>query len=250
MGNGKWVPAQFIILIVFHMDNCAFEVYTLVCKMSSADFIWGMKNIVETEGVLCTRTMEYCFVNRSPKLYCKKPISLPPDGSQHVLELGIEYPVEVSGQVIVKLLLAPKKSLHTIKVPIRQNALTIRVSNHSKEAIKHPAGSIIGLMDMRSLGYFHVGLEQLKRHILKEYDFKSIQNLNYQLNKMIDVANIRNHRHRGIRPNDPYPWLEPSDPRRSLSDDQILDSTIDLSNSRLSSNEKRRLMAMGIYVEY
>ena len=92
MGNGEWVPAQFIIPIVFHVDNCAFEVYTLVCKMSSSDFIWGMKNIVETEGVLCIRTMEYRFVNRSPKLYCKKPISLPPDGSQHVLELGMEYP--------------------------------------------------------------------------------------------------------------------------------------------------------------
>ena len=244
MGNGDWVPAQFIIPIIFHVGNCAFEVYTLVCKTSTSDFIWGMKNIVETEGVICTHSMEYRFLNRSPKLFCKMPISLPPDGSQHILQLGIEFPCEVSGQAIVKLLLAPKKSLHTIKVPIRRNSLTIWVSNHSKEAIKHPAGSIIGLVDIRSLGYFHVGLEQLKRNILKEYDFKSIQNLNYQLNKMIDVANIRNRRHRGISPNDPYPWLEPSDPRQSLSDDQILDRTIDLSNSRLSSSKKRRLMAM------
>ena len=54
MGNSEWVLAIHIIPIVFHVGNCAFEVYTLVCKMTSSDFIWGMKNVVETEGVICT----------------------------------------------------------------------------------------------------------------------------------------------------------------------------------------------------
>ena len=56
MGNGEWVTAMWIIPFVFHIGNCVFEVYTLICKMTSSDFIWGMKNILKTEGILCTRT--------------------------------------------------------------------------------------------------------------------------------------------------------------------------------------------------
>ena len=61
---------------------------------------------------------------------------------------------------------------------------------------------------------------------------------------MIDIANITNRRPIGAHLRDPYPWLEPDNPRHSLTDEQILDKTIDLSASCLSSVEKRRLMAL------
>ena len=61
---------------------------------------------------------------------------------------------------------------------------------------------------------------------------------------MIDVANITNRRPRGTHPKDPYPWLDLNDPCHSLTDEQILDKTIDLSASCLFSTEKRRLMTL------
>ena len=69
VGNGEWVPALFIIPMCFSIENHTFEVYTIVCPMANSDFIWGMKNVVETEGQLCTWTMMYKFLNRSPKIY-------------------------------------------------------------------------------------------------------------------------------------------------------------------------------------
>ena len=83
-------------------------------------------------------------------------------------------------------------------------------------------------------------MDQLKKTVLKEYQFKSLQNLTYHLNQMIDVANIANRRPRGTHPKDPYPWLDPNDPHHSLTDEQILDKTIDLSASCLSSMEKEK----------
>ena len=244
MGNGEWVPAIHFIPIVFHVGNCPFEVYTLVCKMTSSDFIWGMKNVVETEGVICTQSMTYKFLNRSPKLLAKNPVHLPVDGSKHDIDLRLDFPKEVSGQAIVKLLLAPSWVLHTIKAPIVHNAIHLQISNHSKSPITHPHGAVIGIVDIQSLGYFHIGMDQLKKTVLKEYQFKSLQNLMYHLNQMIDVANITNCRPRGTHLEDPYPWLEANDPRCSLTDEQILDKTIDLPASCLSSVEKRRLMAL------
>ena len=87
MGNGEWVPYLFVIPLTFQIDNQAFKVFTIVCKMANSDFVWGMKEIIEMEGVLCTRSMRYKFLNRSPKLYPIKPFILPANNSQHTVEL-------------------------------------------------------------------------------------------------------------------------------------------------------------------
>ena len=41
---------------------------------------------------------------------------------------------------------------------------------------------------------------------------------------------------------DPYPWLDLNDPRRDMTDDEILDKYIDLSNSDLEPQESNALM--------
>ena len=145
---------------------------------------------------------------------------------------------------MIKLLLAPCQLLQTIKAPIIRNTVCLQISNHSKALIHHDANSVVGVVDIRSLGYFHVGMDQLRRNILKHYQFKSLQNLNYQFNRMIDFANNENRSRATPMDSDPFPWLDPKDPHRHLTDEQILDHTIDLSNSCLNSREKKRLMAM------
>ena len=43
------------------------------------------------------------------------------------------------------------------------------------------------------------------------------------------------------RGKDPYPWLDADDPRRKMTDQEILEKYIDLSDSDLNSAEKRSL---------
>ena len=43
------------------------------------------------------------------------------------------------------------------------------------------------------------------------------------------------------RGKDPFPWLDKDDPRQKMSDQEILEKYIDLSDSDLTSAEKRRL---------
>ena len=77
MGNGEWIPSLFIIQLTFSVDNQAFEVLTIVCKMADSDFVWGMKEIMETEGILCTCTMKFKFLNRSPRYIRSSPSTYP-----------------------------------------------------------------------------------------------------------------------------------------------------------------------------
>ena len=46
------------------------------------------------------------------------------------------------------------------------------------------------------------------------------------------------------RGKDPYPWLDADDPRRKMTDQEILEKYIDLSDSDLSSAEKE------VYMKY
>ena len=87
-------------------------------------------------------------------------------------------------------------------------------------------------------------LDQLKCNILKECQFKSLQNLNYHLNRIIDFANSSNNSIQNKRSTDPYAWLERNDPCWYLTDEEILEKTIDLSDSCLTSRETKWLMAM------
>ena len=41
---------------------------------------------------------------------------------------------------------------------------------------------------------------------------------------------------------DPYPWLEPDDPRRSLTDQQIIERYVNLADADLTAKEKRTLI--------
>ena len=212
--------------------------------MSSSDFIWGMKNVIETEGIIDTRTMKYKFLNRSPALIAPKGVNLPLRGKQVKVELKVNFPKEISGQVIVKLLLRPKRTIQTLKVPVERNCITLSISNHTESAITLAPGSVVGIADVRSLGYFHIGMDNLERTVLKEHSFKSLNDLEYRMNKMIDYVNDQNKPLRPSQSGDPYPWLEPDDPRRSLTDEEVLDRFIDLSDSCLGSNEKKRLMTV------
>ena len=44
--------------------------------------------------------------------------------------------------------------------------------------------------------------------------------------------------------NDPYPWLDEDDPRRDMTDEEILDKYIDLTNCDLTQYEKGTLMKL------
>ena len=147
--------------------------------MANSDFIWRIKNVVDTEGQLCTRTMKYKFLNRSPKIYPLKSFSLPPDGSEHPVELKVDLPSEIGGHAIAKFMLLLNHLLKTVKVPVRQSKIMMHMSNHSQDKIEATPDTSIGFLDVCSLGFFHIGLEHLKKTHHREYRFKTLHKVEY-----------------------------------------------------------------------
>ena len=161
MGNGEWVPTLFIIPLAFSIDNLAFKVYTSICLMAYLDFIWGMKNIVETEGQLCTWTMKYKFLNRSPKIYPIKPFTLPPDGLEPSIELKIVFPSEIGGHAVAKFILSPSHLLKTTK----RTKMMMWMNNYTRDKIEAIPDTLIGILEVRSLGFFILAWSILRKAI-------------------------------------------------------------------------------------
>ena len=66
VGNGQFVCVLFIIPIIIHIHGHSFEIYTLVSEIhDNVDFILGIKNIFELEGVINSWDCCFSFLNRS-----------------------------------------------------------------------------------------------------------------------------------------------------------------------------------------
>ena len=116
----------------------------------------------------------------------------------------------------------------------------------------------VGVLDLRSIGYFKVGCQKMvnmaeSSKAFKMYHYQQIKcetetevgqymriRGRYSCEK---VKNDEQHTDSNQKP-DPYPWLADDDPRRYQSDEEIMYERIDLSNSALSRKEKARLMKL------
>ena len=164
-----------------------FEIHVIVCDMTdSVSLVWGFKNIIETEGVVCTHTMSYKFLNRSPYLSLMEPFSLWP-GECKTIKLKAKFPEEITGHIIIKMMTNVTPT--TLKVQVVKNIIMMNVQNTSSGEISATKDSLMGILDVRSLGYFHVTMEQLRSTILTEYKFDTLHHICDTYNRLIADVN-------------------------------------------------------------
>ena len=66
VGNGQYVAVLFIVPVIIEIHGHLFEVFTLVSKIhDNVDFVLGMKNAYELEGIVDMGDSSFRFLNRS-----------------------------------------------------------------------------------------------------------------------------------------------------------------------------------------
>ena len=140
---------------------------------------------------------------------------------------------------------------HTLKIKLRNNQSVVEFRNHDSDTVKLRTSSAVGVLDLRSLGYFKVGYQILVSMAEKHFTF-------HHYGQLTDINNSKEHsesqpdsyfrisdqKTRDITTRDPYPWLANDDPCRFQTDAEILYEKIDLKESALTSKEKTKLMKM------
>ena len=113
--------------------------------------------------------------------------------------------------------------------------------NKGKDTMILRPKEMIGIIDLRSLGYYKIKQGILQQNLSRYYRFEEVEKLCEYFNIFINM--LKEEREQKS-PTDKYPWLDPDDERRHMTDREILEKYINLNNSCLSKPEKTKVMDM------
>ena len=160
----------------------------------------------------------------------------------------------------------------TVRLNIVNGCTSLSLCNETDKPLHIARGRNLGCVDMRSAGYFFQTRAQLADllggHAMFltdeetiEYLYLSLgidnskQNTDKPSDDIDNSTNTENATHVNL-PNkgklktktysqditDPYPWLDPTDPRRNMTDEEIIHKYVDLSDSCLNKKDKIKLL--------
>ena len=94
---------------------------------------------------------------------------------------------------------------------------------------------MIGIIDLRLLGYYKIKQGILQQNLSRYYRFQKAEKLCEYFNKFVNTLKKESEQK---LPRDDCPWLDPDDERRHMTDKEILEKYINLDNSCLRKEEK------------
>ena len=236
VGNGQYV--LFVIPVILIIKSHRFIIFTLVSEIhEDVDLVIGIKNLFELEGIINSQDSCVKFLNRSIPFFPKEEVMVEPR-EQKVLTLEAPFVEEISGVAITKMLDIKEQKTLTMKLKFIRNRAIFKVTNSMHEAVTFHLKEILGIIDLRLLGYYKIKQGVLQQNLSCMHHFESANEVCNQFNKLINT--LRKEEKETCN-TDKYPWLDDSDNRKHMTDREILDKYINLKDSCLTKQEKQKL---------
>ena len=99
------------------------------------------------------------------------------------------------------------------------------MTNNTQDTVAFDQKEMLGIVDLRSLGYYKIKQGILQQNLSCIYHFESVNTVCDQFNRLINTLRKEEEETSGT---DKYPWLDDSDERKYMIDREILDKYIDL----------------------
>ena len=209
--------------------------------------------MTETEGMLNTRTGEYNFIGRSIPIFPKDDLDVPP-GEKVYIKVKAPFCDKLSRMICTNFF--SRDVVYRVKFQDNQGIGQFR--NGSNETTHLRKNKTVGVLDLRSIGYFKVGYQKMVNMAESSKAFKIYHYQQIKCEAKTEVGQYMRIKGRygsekgenderqidSCQKSDPYLWLADNDPRRYQSDEEIMYEKIDLSNSALSRKEKAKLMKL------
>ena len=114
-------------------------------------------------------------------------------------------------------------------------SVIIDIANNGPETIIFKVEEMLGVLDLRSLGYYKIKHGILQQYLSKYYKFEKVNTLCECFNKFINTLKKERDQE---ETKEKYPWLDPSNERKYMRYREILEKYIDLDKSCLMDKEK------------
>ena len=187
VGNRHYVGVLFVIPVIMTIQSHRFEVFTLVSEIhEDINLVIGIKNLFELEGIIDSQDSCVKFLNRSIPFFPKEEVMVKPR-EQKVLTLEEPFMEEMSEMAITKMLDIKEQKTLTMKLKFIRNRAFFKVTNSMHEAVTFHPKEILGIIDLRLLGYYKIKQGVLQQNLSCMYHFESANEVCSQFNKLINT---------------------------------------------------------------
>ena len=159
IGNRSIVQALFVIPLLFMSCGHTFEIFTNVVEIDDdMDLVFGFKNMTEMEGMLNTRKCEYDFIGRSIPKFPQNDLDVSA-GEKAYIKVKAPFHDKVPGMKYTKFF--GRDMVYTLRVKFQDNQGVVQFRSGSNETAQLRKNKAVGILDLRSIGYFKVGYQRM-----------------------------------------------------------------------------------------
>ena len=253
--------------------------YLLECSKDYGLYI-GQKAMYELEGGADFRNLSFHFIMRSLNLYAGESVKIKP-GQSKMIPLclntyGCNDKIDLYSKENEKVILNLKtdredKLVQTVPAVMSKGKILLTAINNGRKEWKISKSQMMGSLDCRSLGYFHISRNTLQRIMLDNAKFLTDKETNEYFNllkedhrnvvkfaqevalgRQEEIKNTKLKERKSKEKedyndsnmsdkDDPHPWLDKHDPRRNMTDRECIEKFVDLSDSDMTEKEKKNL---------
>ena len=141
---------------------------------------------------------------------------------------------------IVKIVDQGQKMPMILKLKFIRNKATLDITNNTRETLIFDKKTSIGVLDLRSIGYYKIKQGVLQQNLDKYYQFEEVDKICAEFNRIMEEKRQEERNSSKER----YPWLDDVDERKYMTDKEILDKYINLKDSCLNETERNQVMEM------
>ena len=156
--------------------------------------------------------------------------------SQKMVIIEAPFIEELSGMAMVKILDIKEQTTNMIKLKFIRNKAVLKVTNKTHETVTFGRTEMMGIIDLRLLGFYKIKQEVLQEHLGRHYHFELADDVCDQYNRFVNLMRKEEENSEGK-----FPWLEDTDERKHMMDREILDKYMNLDNSCLTKTEKTQV---------
>ena len=163
VGSGQCVSVLFVIPIIATIGSQVFEIFTTVCDIHDGiDLVFGMQNMIETEGEMSTRDGCYRFISHSIPIHPMGRMTVQP-GEVSIVWVEAPFCEPICGTGVAKFFCGDR--VDTVMLRLINTHGIVKYKNTSTKPVEINPDSPVGVMDLRSLGYFKVKYKDLVSHL-------------------------------------------------------------------------------------
>ena len=264
-GNGP-VKTHFWIDVLLNVQGCMIQLKLLVCDTQAQTGILLSKMALEQLQTWQDYSNNTLYVKQTAiPLHAIQNIELLPDRKTTIELIAdktneLQYKDIIGGQGIVWVWSNDSsKPLQPVVCTFHNDKTLITFENTTGNTQYITKGALVAILDMRSKDggmtnfEWHIPTNDEGNLVLYAHTFASsleptkLANEDPVLQAETKIAvseTPNNHTIKTDNNEDPYPWLDVDDPRRTMTDEEILRSKVPFDKSILSAAEKERLIKL------